>query len=200
MAGIEPRTGSMVHGVVYTLNEHDFDIVSRTEGVPNGFYQWKNCVVLPYTGDSNRSGEMAWKKFIGHGVFINNTTNHTTAPKGTTTTVGTQRAVLSPLSSSSLLATIGRPAQTLVFPPSRTSRGIISSLNFFLFPKYTPPSRSYLRILQQGARFWKLDRSYQIRLGLVMTTSTQEGWEGSLLQVAQFLNPPTKDSPPPPPV
>ncbi|GAX25298.1 hypothetical protein FisN_5Lu395 [Fistulifera solaris] len=53
--------------------------------------------------------------------------------------------------------------------------------------KDRPTGRAYLNILQRGAAYWKLDRSYQISLTKVRTTASFDGSE-LLLKQAQFFN------------
>jgi hypothetical protein len=53
--------------------------------------------------------------------------------------------------------------------------------------KDLPTGRAYLNILQRGAAYWKLDRSYQIGLTKVRTTASFDGSE-LLLEQAQFFN------------
>ena len=50
-----PLSGKVVHGLVYTLTEHEFAKVGSTEGVPFG-YRWKSCFVYPYRGDGKQAG------------------------------------------------------------------------------------------------------------------------------------------------
>ena len=55
-----------------------------------------------------------------------------------------------------------------------------------------PPSPSYLRIIQNGAAYWKLDASYQQFLTSVPTSKTllvPDGLSGRLLETAEFFNP-----------
>ena len=57
---------------------------------------------------------------------------------------------------------------------------------------FIPPSPSYLRIIQQGAAYWKLDASYQEFLASVETSQNlllPDGLAGRLLETAEFLNP-----------
>mmetsp|Transcript_28926 Transcript_28926/g.79374 ORF Transcript_28926/g.79374 Transcript_28926/m.79374 type:complete len:266 (-) Transcript_28926:823-1620(-) len=51
-------TTTGVHGVLYELSPSDFDVVSRTEGVPLA-YQWQPCRVVPYIGNDKNAGELA---------------------------------------------------------------------------------------------------------------------------------------------
>jgi hypothetical protein len=56
-------------------------------------------------------------------------------------------------------------------------------------PKFIPTSPSYLRILQQGAAYWKMDRAYQTKLSEVtMATNLmpKDGLSGSLLEAAEL--------------
>jgi hypothetical protein len=56
-------------------------------------------------------------------------------------------------------------------------------------PEFIPTSPSYLRILQDGAAYWKMDRSYQTQLGEITTANNlivQDGLSGSLLQAAEL--------------
>lgn len=55
-ASVRPAKGRLVHGVLYTLTDEDFEQVSRTEGVPWA-YQWEDCCVIPYVGNAQRAGE-----------------------------------------------------------------------------------------------------------------------------------------------
>ena len=55
-----------------------------------------------------------------------------------------------------------------------------------------PPSPSYLRIIQDGAKYWKLDQSYQNKLASVKTARNlliPDGLSGRLLQTAEAFNP-----------
>ena len=55
-----------------------------------------------------------------------------------------------------------------------------------------PPSPSYLKIIQDGAKYWKLDRSYQNKLASVKTARNlliPDGLSGRLLQTAETFNP-----------
>ena len=167
-ASVEKCPGSVVHGVLYRLNEYEFDILSRTEGVMvtavgiMGVYQWQDCLVVPYTGDSNCAGETALN--IAQ-----------TMPKTTTIATKNNHGTLS-----SDVVGVVVSAKTLVFPKFP-----------LLFPKYLPPSRSYLKIIQDGAKFWEMDLSYQMFLSKIFTTFIHNGLEGKLLQVAKLLNPPS---------
>jgi hypothetical protein len=56
-------------------------------------------------------------------------------------------------------------------------------------PTFIPTSPSYLRILQQGAAYWKMDRSYQNQLSEVPMAKDlifQDGLSGSLLEAAEL--------------
>ena len=58
---------------------------------------------------------------------------------------------------------------------------------------HIPPSPSYLKILQDGAAYWKMDRSYQTRLGKIRVADNllvKGGLSGSLLFLAKLMNPP----------
>jgi hypothetical protein len=60
--------------------------------------------------------------------------------------------------------------------------------------EHIPPSPSYLRILQDAAAYWKMDRSYQIALAKVVAAENLllgEGLSGRLLDVAKCINPST---------
>jgi len=55
-------------------------------------------------------------------------------------------------------------------------------------PKFIPTSPSYLRILREGAAYWKMDRTYQIQLSKVTTAKNllvADGLSGSLLEAAE---------------
>lgn len=55
-----------------------------------------------------------------------------------------------------------------------------------------PPSPSYLRIIRDGAAYWKLDASYQEFLANVPTSQNllvPDGLSGRLLENAEFWNP-----------
>ena len=57
---------------------------------------------------------------------------------------------------------------------------------------FIPPSSSYLRIIQDGAAYWKLDRSYRDYLADVETAKNllvPDGLSGRLLKTAELLNP-----------
>ncbi|KAL7574444.1 hypothetical protein ACA910_015816 [Epithemia clementina (nom. ined.)] len=164
-AAVESKQGSVVHGVLYTLDEKEFDIVSRTEGVSTGFYQWIDCQVVPYIGDSSRAGETA----LAQSLMTSATTAAAANGKQDTAAPASAVAV---------------SAQTLAFS-KRSSR-----FPLIPFQRYALPSQSYLQILKDGAKYWKLDRSYQIRLSQI-TTTCNRGPEGMLLQIAKLLNPPS---------
>ena len=51
-----------------------------------------------------------------------------------------------------------------------------------------PPSRSYLRLLQEGATYWKMDRDYQQQLAEVPSSKMSPGVSWQLLQAARCLN------------
>jgi hypothetical protein len=56
-------------------------------------------------------------------------------------------------------------------------------------PTFIPTSSSYLRILQQGAAYWKMDRDYQIQLSQTTTAKNlivRDGLSGNLLQAAEL--------------
>lgn len=56
--------------------------------------------------------------------------------------------------------------------------------------KDVPPSSSYLEIIRKGAKFWKLDASYQARLASTATAQNliiPGGLSGPLLQLAEIL-------------
>jgi len=55
-----------------------------------------------------------------------------------------------------------------------------------------PTSRSYLRILQEGAAYWKMDRLYQVELSKISIAKNlipPDGTAGSLLCFAELVNP-----------
>eukprot|EP00977_Amphora_coffeiformis_P022967 scaffold11998_cov174-Amphora_coffeaeformis.AAC.19 len=55
-----------------------------------------------------------------------------------------------------------------------------------------PPSPSYLKIIQDGAKYWKLDQSYQHKLASVKTARNlliPDGLSGRLLRTAETFNP-----------
>ncbi|GKY90841.1 hypothetical protein MPSEU_000056900 [Mayamaea pseudoterrestris] len=59
---------------------------------------------------------------------------------------------------------------------------------------HIPPSPSYLRILQDAAAYWQMDRSYQIGLGKIRTADKLlicDGVSGKLLHAAKLVNPST---------
>jgi hypothetical protein len=56
-------------------------------------------------------------------------------------------------------------------------------------PTFIPTSPSYLRILQQGAAYWKMDRTYQNQLSetpMAKDLIFQDGLSGSLLEAAEL--------------
>lgn len=66
---------------------------------------------------------------------------------------------------------------------------LISSKTIQREDKDVPPSSSYLGILQEGARYWKLDASYQTKLRSIPTASNlivPGGLAGPLLRLAEF--------------
>ena len=50
-----PRSGQVVHGLLYTLTDEEFAKVGQTEGVPFG-YRWQSVQVYPYRGDGKQAG------------------------------------------------------------------------------------------------------------------------------------------------
>jgi AIG2-like family len=52
-----------------------------------------------------------------------------------------------------------------------------------------PPSKSYLQILQDGARYWQLDQSYQEQLAATPVDPWVPGISGFLLATAEHWNP-----------
>lgn len=52
-----------------------------------------------------------------------------------------------------------------------------------------PPSKSYLKILQDGARYWQLDQSYQEKLAEIPVDPWVPGVSGFLLANAERRNP-----------
>jgi len=52
------ESGPVVHGVLYSLTEEDFEAVCRTEGVPFA-YTLHRCRVVPYTGNGRDAGARA---------------------------------------------------------------------------------------------------------------------------------------------
>jgi hypothetical protein len=58
--------------------------------------------------------------------------------------------------------------------------------------QFIPPSASYLKIIRDGARYWKLDRSYQDELSQAVVAQNllvKDGLSGTLLAFAKLLNP-----------
>ena len=56
----------------------------------------------------------------------------------------------------------------------------------------TPPSKSYLNILQRGATYWKMDASYQEFLQNIPFNDkllNGDGLAGPMLQIAELVNP-----------
>lgn len=56
-------------------------------------------------------------------------------------------------------------------------------------PMFIPTSPSYLRILQQGAAYWKMDLDYQMKLSKTKTANNlivKDGLSGSLLEAAEL--------------
>ncbi len=71
---------------------------------------------------------------------------------------------------------IPKDAVTLISPKSTIEKNI-------------PPSSSYLGIIQEGARYWKLDASYQLKLAYIPTASNliiPGGLSGPLLKFAEL--------------
>jgi hypothetical protein len=56
-------------------------------------------------------------------------------------------------------------------------------------PSDIPPSKSYLKILQDGAAYWKLDHDYQNKLANISVSKVAPGVSGLLLQTAKLVNP-----------
>lgn len=57
--------------------------------------------------------------------------------------------------------------------------------------EHIPPSSSYLKILQQGAAYWNMDRLYQVELSKIKTAKfllVKDGLAGKLLQAAELFN------------
>ena len=55
---IHPTGSNCVHGVLYTLTEHDFATLGRSEGVPLA-YVWERCYPIPYIGNNDNAGQEA---------------------------------------------------------------------------------------------------------------------------------------------
>jgi hypothetical protein len=75
------------------------------------------------------------------------------------------------------------------------SKGPVSVLAYALTstrpktPTFIPTSPSYLRILQQGAAYWKMDRAYQTKLSeipMAKNLMPRDGVSGSLLEAAEL--------------
>lgn len=64
-ASVEPRTDSVVHGVLYSLSEEDFAAMCASEGVPFA-YTLHRCRPVPYKGDGTDAGQRALTS--GNGV------------------------------------------------------------------------------------------------------------------------------------
>ena len=57
-------------------------------------------------------------------------------------------------------------------------------------PKNIPPSNSYLQILKDGAKYWKMDETYQMYLqNDIATDPIIPGISKQLLQLAERMNP-----------
>jgi hypothetical protein len=57
--------------------------------------------------------------------------------------------------------------------------------------KFIPPSQSYLKILQDGIQYWKMDQAYQNEVANVPVDRWVPGISGVLLQYAERWNPKT---------
>jgi hypothetical protein len=69
---------------------------------------------------------------------------------------------------------------------------LVSNNNQSARRRHVPPSRSYLRILQDGAAYWQMDRSYQISLAKIQVANNlflADGLSGMLLEMAKRSNP-----------
>lgn len=54
---------------------------------------------------------------------------------------------------------------------------------------FIPPSRSYLKLLQEGANFWRMDRAYQDELSKIQVDPIVPGFSSELLEITKRLNP-----------
>lgn len=175
----------LLHGALYTLTESDFETLSLSEGVRPGSsdgagvgYRWESCRVVPYVGDNQEAGATALQQAYRQDADGNGTLSLLRDDK----TI--QAYVLVKQEASTRLSKRRQPQRgRRRFPQYKDS--FISNTEFY------PPSRSYLKILQKGAAYWKLDRSYQMSLSRVTTAPFVDGLAGPLLQVAEWINPTT---------
>lgn len=86
-----PRTGRVVHGLLYTLTEDEFAKVGQTEGVPFG-YRWQSCLVYPYRGDGKQAGNDCMNMNTDMNTNTNTNTNDQDKKKIARTSVHTRRS------------------------------------------------------------------------------------------------------------
>jgi len=158
-ASVRPQTNAVVHGVLYELSEEDFGRLGASEGVPWA-YCWEKCRVIPYVGDGAHAGRDALQAATVETKKKENGTSSATAGTAVQAYVLTASPLLS-------LTTKSRGGNT----------------------KMIPPSRSYLRVLQEGAAYWQMDRDYQQQLSRVSVSKMAPGVSWQLLQAAIRLNP-----------
>jgi hypothetical protein len=149
----ENENENVVHGVLYTLTDDEFSKVGQTEGVPFG-YRWQSCLVYPYKGDGKQAGNNCLSMSMSMSMSMSSSNNDNEENNNNTNTL---------VSSSPPVK-----AYTLVEARQR---------------KETSPSPSYLGLIQEGARLWKFDSSYQEQLASIETKGN--GISGILLQVAE---------------
>ena len=171
-ASLKYSPGDCVHGVLYCdLQADEFARIGWTEGVPV-VYQWERCEVIPYSttaagsadDGTNDAGQQALALYRSSQKKKNSTTSTTTTPEAAITTV-----------SAFTLTTLTGSKKAVLEQRNSTSRG------YTYYVSDNPTSVAYLRILQQGAAYWKLDRSYQISLSKVKTTTAALGWSPTRL-------------------
>jgi len=83
--------------------------------------------------------------------------------------------------------------------PSTNAAGVLSAVDAFVLMaspllsrksgKHIPPSKSYLKVLRDGAAYWNMDSNYQEQLEQVQVSRIAPGVSDLLLQAAKRFNP-----------
>lgn len=174
-ASVVPNQNELVHGVLYELTETDFYKLGQSEGVP-WVYTWEQCRVIPYQGDGDSAGLQAlqqWQQQQQDEIEDPQLQNNNDTTSNTSQAAHIDKSIAAfVLRSSPLLRNNSNSYK------KNNNRNI-------------PPSRSYWKILCDGAAYWKLDRSYQDQLANVEIANNPKaiGISGLALRLAQFFNP-----------
>ena len=168
-----PPKNVVVHGVLYELSERDFGRLGASEGVPWA-YRWEECRVIPYVGDGADAGRDA----------LQAATAETNKKTGTSSATADAAAATTNTAGTTVQAYVLTASPLLSLTTTRWGGDT----------KMIPPSRSYLRVLQEGAAYWQMDRDYQQQLSQVPVSQMAPGVSWQLLQAAIRLNPTTGSS------